>query len=192
MILSLIFGFIVGIFVGSFFFPGFSLILAVICFGLLISNYSFFVPKERRLALFFVSIFLLGVTFGLARMHFSDNYSNSTLTQFANKKTEFVGIVVDEPDVREKATMLSVLLQNAKVGTTTVPLFEKIIISTAIYPQFSYGDQIFFTAKLELPQKIESNDRQFDYGGYLRVRGVWYTGGFIYPKLLSGLTIYKI
>ena len=185
MILSLVFGFILGIFVGSFVFPGWGLILTTICFGLLIFGYSFFVEKNRRLALFFISIFLLGGAFGLTRMHFSDNYRVSTLTQFADKKTEFVGIIVDEPDVREKVTMLSVLLQSAKVGTTTVPFSEKIIISTELYPQFNYGDQISFTAKISVPDKIESNGREFDYGGYLRVRGVWYTAGFVYPKLIS-------
>jgi competence protein ComEC len=185
MIVSRVFGFVSGIFVGSFIFPGFGLVLTVICFGLLIFSYSFFVEKEQRLLLFFVSIFLLGATLGLTRMNFSDNYRDSTLSQFADKKTEFVGIVEDEPDVREKETMLTVLLQSAKVGTTIAPISEKILVSTDLYPQFFYGDQISFSAKLELPAKIESNNREFDYGGYLRVRGIWYTAGFVYPKLLS-------
>lgn len=194
MILSLIFGFIVGIFIGSFVFPSWGLVLATVCLAILIFSYSFFVPKNRRLALFFISIFLLGAGLGLLRMHFSDNYKASTLTEFVDKKTQFVGIVVEEPDVREKVTMLTILLQNAYVsrvsldtGTTSqkIKLNEKIIISTNLYPEFNYGDQISFTAKLEVPQKIKSNDREFDYGGYLRVRGIWYTAGFVSPKLLS-------
>src|ERR1035437_4604258 len=185
MILSLIFGFILGIFAGSFFFPNLGLILTTVCFGLLIFCYSFFMEKERRLVLFFVAIFFLGAILGLFRMHFSDNYRLSTLSQFENQKTEFVGIVVDEPDVREKAVMLSVLLQGAKIGTTTIPISEKIIISTDLYPRFNYGDQIAFSAKLAVPEKIKSNDREFDYAGYLRVRGVWYTAGFVQPKLIS-------
>ncbi len=185
MILSLIFGFIIGIFIGSFIFPSWGLVLIVVCFGFLIFSYSFFVQKNQQWLLFFISIFILGAIFGMTRMHFSDNYRASTLSQFENKKTEFVGIIVDEPDVREKAAMLTVLLQLAKVGTTTEPFSEKILITTELYPQFSYGDQISFSAKLSLPAKIKSNDREFDYGGYLRVRGIWYTAGFVYPKLLS-------
>jgi competence protein ComEC len=200
MILYLIFGFISGIFIGSFGFAGWSFILSFVFTGLIVHSYKFFVEDENKKTLIFISIFLLGVSLGLLRMHFSDENHASTLSQFVGQKTEFVGVVVSEPDVREKATMLTVLLQSAKMSkvafdtetfdtematTTTLPLSEKIIISTDIYPQWNYGDQISFSAKLETPTKIKSNDREFDYGGYLRVRGVWYTAGFVYPKLIS-------
>ena len=185
MILSLVFGFIIGIWFGSFWFPSFALITAVFVSAVIFFCYKSFVAENQKRILFLISIFLLGSVLGLTRIHFSDNYHASTLTDFADKKTEFVGIVVDEPDVREKATMLSVLLQNAKVGTTTVSLSEKILLATDLYPQFNYGDQISFTTKLAIPDKIQSNNREFDYGGYLRVRGIWYTAGFVYPKLIS-------
>jgi len=185
MILSLVFGFIVGIGVGSFFFPSFGLVLAVVFLTVIFFFYKFFVGEKEKRILFLISFFLLGATLGLSRMHFSDNYRVSTLSQFENKKTEFVGIVTDEPDVREKATMLTVLLQTASTTSQKIKLNEKIILSTAIYPQFSYGDQISFSTKLAMPEKIKSNDREFDYGGYLRVRGIWYTAGFVYPKLIS-------
>ena len=131
MILSLIFGFIVGIFVGSFFFPGLGFVIRGGLFWIFDFRLFFFRGKGTTSCRFFSFQFFFSVRCLVwSRMNFSDNYRDSTLTQFENKKTEFVGIVADEPDVREKATMLTVLLQSAKVGTTTVPLNEKIIVST--------------------------------------------------------------
>lgn len=185
MILSIIFGFIFGIFVGSFVFPSLGILLSATILSVLVFVSAFFVRFVERRKLFFATFFILGFSLGILRMHFSDNYRLSTLLQFENKSANFVGIVVDEPSVREKSTMLSVLLQKSDIGTTTVPLSERVVISTSLYPRFSYGDQISFFAKLKIPEEINSNDREFDYGGYLRVRGVWYTGGFVHPKLLS-------
>ena len=45
--------------------------------------------------------------------------------------------------------------------------------------------KFLFPPNSTVPEKIKSNDREFDYGGYLRVRGIWYTAGFVYPKLIS-------
>src|SRR3989344_2187889 len=42
------------------------------------------------------------------------------------------------------------------------------------------------TVILKVPDKIESDDgRVFDYQGYLRVRGIWYTGSFAKVELVS-------
>jgi hypothetical protein len=161
------------------------ILLSATILSVLVFVSAFFVRFVERRKLFFATFFILGFSLGILRMHFSDNYRLSTLLQFENKSANFVGIVVDEPSVREKSTMLSVLLQKSDIGTTTVPLSERVVISTSLYPRFSYGDQISFFAKLKIPEEINSNDREFDYGGYLRVRGVWYTGGFVHPKLLS-------
>lgn len=186
MILSAVFGFLIGIFVGSFGLSGWSFILSTFCFAVIFYFYKFFVGDGHKRVLIFVSIFLLGLTLGILRTHFSDEYRGSTLTQFENNKTEFTGIVADEPDVRENVTMLTVLLQSANDGATTVPLSEKILISVDLYPRFSYGDQISFSAKLSRPKSIDSGGgRIFDYGEYLRARGIWYTANFVYPEFLS-------
>lgn len=186
MILALVIGFILGIGLGSFGFVSWGYIIATTITSLIFYVYKFFVEKEHEKVLFFIAIFLIGFSGGLTRMHVSDTYRESTLTQFAERQISYMGIIVSEPDVREKNTMLTVLVKKALVGTTTIPVSEKVIISTSIYPEFNYGDEISFTTKISIPKKIESeNGRTFDYGGYLRVRGVWYTASFVYPKLLS-------
>ena len=186
MILSIVFGFIFGIFTGSFGIVSWSFIFVTVVCSILVYVYKYFIEEKHKKVLIFISLFLIGVTLGLIRMHFSDLNTDSTLNQFANKQTFFTGIIVSEPDVREKNIMLTVLLQNAKVGSTTRELSEKIIISVSIYPEYNYGDQISFSTKISVPKNIQSESgRVFDYGGYLRVRGVWYTASFVYPKLIS-------
>lgn len=187
MILALVIGFILGIGLGSFGFVSWGYILSVGMASLIVYSYKFFIEKEHEGVLFFVAIFLIGILGGLVRMHYSDTYRESSLSQFAEKQISYTGVIVSEPDVREKNTMLTIKVSKVFVGTTTIPVSEKIIISTSIYPEFNYGDEIYFTTKISIPKKIESeNGRTFDYGGYLRVRGVWYTASFVNPKLLSG------
>lgn len=186
MIFSAVFGFIFGIMLGSFGVVGLIYFFTFVSLSLLIYFYKFFIEKEHRGVLFFASIFLLGLAFGILRINFSDINKSSTLEKFENEKVSFSGVVVEEPDVRETNTRLMVLLSDANLGTSTVPLSEKIIISVNLYPEFYYGDKISFTTKLNRPKNIESDSgRIFDYIGYLRARGVWYTASYVYPELVS-------
>ena len=163
--LAIVSGFILGIFLGSFGFVSWSFILTTVCLSGILYYYNFSSPGEEKYkqTLVFVSIFLIGISLGLLRIHFSDLNQKSQLENFVDRKTDFTGIVVAEPDVREKNTMLTVLLQTAQVArvplATTSPaqkVNEKIIISVSIYPEFNYGDQISFSAKLSEPKDIES------------------------------------
>lgn len=185
MILSILFGFIVGIIFGSVGFLDWSYILAILFLSVIFYFYNFFVSNEYRKILLFISLFLVFVSVGMVRVHFSDINKVSKLEKFVGKEFVFKGIVVSEPDVRETNTRLTVLVK--EVSDQEENRFgEKIIISTNIYPEFKYGDEISFKARLSVPKNIDSGDgRFFNYPGYLRVRGIWYTASFVYPKLLS-------
>ena len=61
------------------------------------------------------------------------------------------------------------------------------MITTNIYPEYNYGDKILLeNLKLSEPKEIESDGRIFDYVGYLRVRGIWYTASFVKTLLMPG------
>jgi hypothetical protein len=109
--------------------------------------------------------------FGMGRMIISDLYTDSHLDQYLNGQIKAEGIVVEEPDVREKNTKLTVKLTNVEGNRVS----ERILISVPIYPEYKYGDKVSLSLVLKEPQLIESEDgRVFDYKGYLAKDQIFY------------------
>jgi competence protein ComEC len=182
MILSLVFGFIFGIALGSFlhFTFWFLIFILVVSLGFFLSKN--FVDERRKIIFTLISISLLGFSFGLFRVTFSNLYSKSELTDFINKKVSAEGIVVGEPDERENNVKLTIKL--SEINNTSVS--EKILVTVPLYPEFHYGDKVKMKLLLEEPKNIESDDgRVFNYKGYLRVRGIWYTAKFAEVEFIS-------
>ncbi len=183
MIISAVFGFISGIALGSFFNIDLWVFMGLGAFGITIFIYKFFVEEKEERVLILASIFIFGALCGIGRMTVSDLYTNSKLTNFVGSKVIAEGIIVGEPDVREKNTKLTVEIQKVFPDTVTS---EKILVSVPIYPEFKYGEKVKLDLTLEEPKAIESEDgRVFDYKGYLRVRGIWYTSRFAKIELIS-------
>ncbi|OHA93419.1 MAG: hypothetical protein A3G99_00080 [Candidatus Zambryskibacteria bacterium RIFCSPLOWO2_12_FULL_39_23] len=182
MLFSIVIGFVLGIAIGSFVPLNIWIFVALIILTSVVFVYRYFVEEKDRKILIIGTLLLLGIIGGMGRMYFSDLNQSSKLDSFANKKISAVGIVAAEPDVRENNTKLTVKLE--KVGETSIQ--EKILITVPIYPEFNYGDKVKVEVILKVPDKIESDDgRVFDYQGYLRVRGIWYTGSFAKVELVS-------
>jgi competence protein ComEC len=186
MILATTFGFISGIALASFvhittvYFYVLSFV-ALLCF-----IYRYFVEGEDRKRLTLFSVFFLFVLVGVLRVNISNLYSQSKLSEFENKKVQIVGVVVSEPDVREKNTKLTI--ETEKVFTTVGEreVSEKVLVSVPLYPEWNYGDRVRGNVILTKPKNIESEDgRVFDYEGYLKVRGIWYTSSYTSLEFLS-------
>ena len=199
MILAGVSGFILGIAIGSFVSLNIWYFIALGILTGIVFVYKFFVNEEDRYVLILGTFLLLGIFCGMGRMYFSDLNQVSQLDIFANQKISAEGIVVAEPDVRETNTKLTVELHQVEnveakpsVETDGRPIQtksgfrEKILITVPIYPEFNYGDKVKVEVTLKTPDKIESDDgRVFDYEGFLRVRGIWYTGSFAKVELVS-------
>src|SRR3989338_642367 len=185
MILAFVFGFISGIAIGSFVPISVGFFVALIFITVIFFVYKYFVADEYHTILMFIVVFLIGVSFGVGRMYVSDLYKESHLEKYANQKIEVDGIIVNEPDVRENNTKLTVSLRNIFIGTTTTAVKEKILVTVLVYPEFHYGDRVKMTVTLNEPSEIETDGRVFDYKGYLRVRGIWYTSRFTTIKFIS-------
>lgn len=186
MILATTFGFISGIALASFvhittvYFYVLSFV-ALLCF-----IYRYFVEGEDRKRLMLFSVFFLFVLVGVLRVNISSLYSTSKLSEYENKKVEVVGVIVAEPDVREKNTKLTI--ETEKVFTTVGEreVSEKVLVSVPLYPEWNYGDRVRGNVILTKPKNIESEDgRVFDYEGYLKVRGIWYTSSYTSLELVS-------
>ena len=206
MILSLVLGFVAGIAIGSFSNISLDLIIVLAVLATIFFIYRYFVPEKNRLVLTFATLALLGVILGIARMNVSDLYSESQLDSFVGKPIFAEGIVVSEPDVREHNTKLTIKLSQIEKtpglpcseplpctehcsGTAVCSitgLNEKILVTVPIYPEYSYGDKVKMNVTLVAPKEIKGEDgRTFDYGGYLRVRGIWYVSNFAKVELIE-------
>ena len=181
-----IFGFISGIAVGSFFPINFGFFISCIFLSVLLYFYKYFVEENQKEKIILCSIVLLGLSLGMGRILISDLYKNSHLNQFVGQKISAEGIIVAEPDVREKNTKLTIKLTSLVLASSTLNIKEKVLVTTSIYPEFYYGDRVKLNITLKEPENIESEDgRVFDYKGYLRARGIWYTSSFTSMKLIS-------
>ena len=186
MILSLIFGFIAGIGIGSFVPISIWVLIILAVVAGIIFLYRYFVDEKERKVLTLTSIFIISALFGIARVNFSNLYSNSHLDAYVGQKVSAEGIIVEEPDVRENNTKLTVRLSSILTATSSVPVSENILVTVPIYPEFSYGDKVNLKITLEKPKSIDSGDgRVFDYNGFLRARGIWYTSRYTGIKLIS-------
>ncbi|MEQ1499905.1 MAG: ComEC/Rec2 family competence protein [Parcubacteria group bacterium] len=186
MIVSFISGFIGGIALGSFIPISVGFFLAIIFVTLIFFIYKYFALEEHRSFVVICFVLMLGLSVGVGRMYVSDLYAESSLSRFEGQRIVGIGVIVGEPDVRESNVKLTIRLSSVLEGTTSVPVSEKILITTPIYPEFKYGDKVEVSVILLKPKNVEGDDgRVFDYEDFLRVRGIWYTGSFAKVKLVS-------
>jgi competence protein ComEC len=180
-------GFVTGIALGSLFNFDIWELFATFVFSLVCFAVYYLNNEEIKEKLLYVAIFILFVTLGVGRVYVSNLYSESELSSFINKKVIVEGVVVAEPDVREKNTKLTIKVEKVFYNQETITASgEKILATVPLYPEYNYGDRLRLNVSLEEPKEIESADgRTFDYGGYLRVRGIWYTSRFATAELLS-------
>lgn len=185
MILSAIFGLIFGIGFGSLLHFPLWLTLTIFVLSVILFLYRYSLEGKNKLHTTFLAIFLLFTLLGVGRISFSDLYQKSSLTEYANKRIVAEGVVVEEPDVRESKTNLTVELQKIIEDDKADVVKENVLVSIPIYPEYFYGDKLKLNLTLEAPKNFETNGREFDYVGYLRARGVWYTAKYAKVELLS-------
>ncbi len=157
-------GFAVGIFCRTLFVYGLPFIAwgLVVCFSLVLvwrrKNTAFSAP-------FFLTtiVFLFLFLIGSLRVEIVSLLSPvSTFTNQVGTKVAFEGIVVREPDARER-------MQNVTVEVDE----ELILVRADKFEDISYGDKVSVEGILELPESFETDlGRTFNYPGYLEARGI--------------------
>ena len=85
---------------------------------------------------------------------------NNQLEEYFGQTISLTGIVIEEPEKREKTTRLIVRIERTE---------EKILITQWHYPQYEYGDRLKITGSLQEPQLLED----FDYKDYLAKKGIF-------------------
>jgi len=125
---------------------------------------------------FLIGLFMIFISAGLFRFNLADT-KISTLSSFINSEVVLDGVVVREPDIREKIQYLYVNFDEIN---------ETVLVSVDKYKDFSYGNRVSVSGNLVLPESFETDlGRIFNYPGYLKARGVTYLIKFADVELLA-------
>lgn len=161
-----ILSFTLGIFIGSFYTFGWLILwwlLSVLIILLLWWGKNLGAIFTPHLLFFVVASFC--ITLGLFRTELTTYLKpDSAFKDSIGQKIDLVGVVVAEPEISDKATKLTVAIDD-----------ELLLVTTDRYANVHYGDNISFTGKIKVPEAFETDlGREFDYPGYLAVRGIYY------------------
>jgi len=167
-----ILSFIVGVALYSFHNFGFFPIYTGLFFSFVLGVLQIFLRK-RIILLVAVVIFastLGGVRSGLEKL----SITSTTLDTLVGKEVSIEGVIIEEPDERERVQRLIVKID--VVSLSALNEKPKLIISVDRFPKFSYGDRIKLVGVLKKPENFSNeNDREFDYINYLAKDAIHYT-----------------
>lgn len=151
--------FIAGVFIRSVFgfdfFYVYMFLLAVIILAALSFYYKY---------LGLAAIFLFAFGLGLLRVWLSLPVPDWDKIYFFNgQKKEFIGVVTSEPDLRENNLKLIVQTQSLLINDSWQKTNGKVLLTTNLFPEFNYGDQLKVICDLQKPEVING----FAYDLYL-------------------------
>jgi competence protein ComEC len=189
-LLIMITGFVLAIFVSSFFKIGFSFFLFLIFISIIFFVYQKFLCNDefdkKKILIFFLFIFSFAL--GVLRYEIKDSYSlDSNLENNLNKKVVVEGIIFDEPIVKESGATLIIDFKNIIIASSSIPASGRGIIKTDTYPEFKYGDLVKVSGKIEKPENYSSTSTEtsFDYVSYLGKDNIFYKIDFAKTEFVS-------
>ncbi len=134
---------------------------------------------RSRYAFFVFGIALCAFGLGALRMEVGIIERDVVLDTYIERGVRVEGVVVEEPDVRESNTRLSVEVDTLLVGEETVPIEAGILVVAPLHTDVSYGSRIIAEGSLRIPESFETGEgRAFNYPGYLASQGIVYELAF--------------
>ncbi len=143
--------------------------------------------EEKSRYIFFIIFFLLFFGLGSLRYCVSDQMLNKNILEnYVGKDVSLIGIIVNEPDVRENNLKLTLKVSELKNETFKLEGKVKVLLTVPHYPQYDYGDEIRVSGVLLEPENFKTeNGRIFDYINYLSKDSIFYTLYFPETELVS-------
>jgi len=143
---------------------------------ILIVALIFLAPRSK---LWLVALCFLFFISGFIRFRLSQPEINPEHVAFYNNsQLVLTGLVVSEPDIRTGQLKLTV---GDLVGEQGKKLKGRILVSTALYPEYQYGDILKIDCHFKTPEKIDD----FDYGRYLAKENIYSLCVLAKIKLIS-------
>ncbi len=155
--------------------------VALVFISLLYALMQFSLRSKRMLG---VSFLFLALSAGILRFVFWDTYSITQVeTVNSETKVTLVGVISDEPDVRESKTHLILRILGQKKHAEILESHGNILLVVNRFPEYHYGDQLEVTGILKAPDMFHNNDgRIFNYPDYLKSKGI--TLQMFYPDVV--------
>jgi competence protein ComEC len=177
--LFLMIAFILGVGSGSFFdiSEEIVLIIAIITISMVAVFYrrgSMVLSFPAALGAFLILAFSIGIL----RFDISESKTR-VLTNFNdnNAKIELAGYISGEPKRLVDKQRFVVLVKEIRSADYIAFTNEKVLVTTELYPEFSYGSLISIDGKLQSPKNFDD----FDYINYLSKDGIFSLS--YYPKI---------
>ena len=163
-----ILGFLIGVLIRSL--SAFSLfhIYTTIAISVAIFAFYFIRLEKNSRIIILCGVLCLAISLGMMRFHFAHRGAPQAFENMLGQNLAFHGIVIDEPDAREKNVKLlvEVALEND---------MSRILLSANGAGDYKYGDEISFRGKLERPANFMTDQgKEFDYVNYLQKDGIHY------------------
>lgn len=152
-------------------------------FGLSLSIFLLYLFLGKQKTILLVSLGILAFSFGLLRFDVRAlNTGDSILDAKLEKQVTLEGVIITEPDERERSTRLTVKLKTLNGEA----LSSKALVITERFPRFQYGDRVTLEGIITQPANFESaSGREFNYVSFLEKDGIFYTLFFPSVTLLS-------
>lgn len=84
-------------------------------------------------------------------------------------RTTLEGMIGDYPDVRDTVTYLKLDVESLEMEGKSYPVHGRVLVRTARYPEYQYGDRVRVQGRLEMPPELG----QFSYRAYLEQKGIY-------------------
>lgn len=171
ILIACVAGFLLGVFYASFFPLSLPLIVAALGSAaiFLLAAHIGHNDQYPIISVFFLCACVIGATrFDVGRVAHDP--------QFAGRVGQHVNVegrVVEEPDVREKSTRLTIRVTT--VDGTAFNGSEFVLAVTPAFTQVSYGDEVALSGVIKIPEPFESGTgRSFNYPQYLAAHNISY------------------
>lgn len=146
--------------------------LGIVC---VVLHYLF---RTRRVFLV-LGVALCAFGLGALRMEIGILERDPLLDTHIGESVRIEGVVVEEPDVRESNTRLSVRVDTLLVGEEKRPVDAGVLVVAPLHTDVSYGSRIIAEGSLRTPESFETGEgRAFNYPGYLASQGIAYELAF--------------
>jgi len=156
--LSFIFG------IGS---SSFFRISQILLLGLLILAIILITVLRRQKKIIIIGFCILFFIVGILRYQkIESGIMNNELRKYNDsiEKVALVGVVMNEPDVKEKVVILTIGVEQLTINNKQLTVNGRVLVTANRYPEYDYGDKVAIIGKLKSPSEdIEG----FNYRNYL-------------------------
>ena len=159
-LVAIVSGFASGIFFRSLFYFGWEVVVFVLILAVLFGGAILFAESRRVYSI--AAIFFVCIAFGMVRSAVADTPAPEAFTRDLRHRVQYEGVVVSDPDVREKSQRIALDVQGTGM-LAVMPLSANVRV----------GDRVRVYGTLYLPQAFATDGgRTFRYDKYLQARNI--------------------